>query len=83
MAEILSSFHYQDLKKMYLIAHCLKIHKLKRCIAAHFAAKVYAKDIDEYTQKKELYGIDKDISIHTSIEYKTLPFMNNYVSHQH
>lgn len=82
MTQILSGFPYQDLKKMYLVAHCLKIQRLKRCIAAFFASKVYLKDQEEYSQKKKLYGIEKEISIYTTLEYKHLPFMNNYVSHK-
>lgn len=65
-----------------MVAHCLKIQRLKRSIAAFFASKVYLKDKTEYLQKKELYGIDKEITIHTTLEYKHLPFMNNYVSYR-
>lgn len=82
MTQILSAFNYQDLKKMYLVAHCLKIQRLKRCIAAYFACKVHLNDQSEYLQKKALYGIEKEITIYTTLEYKHLPFMNNYISHK-
>jgi hypothetical protein len=78
LAALIAKLDAKELNSLYRAVHFLKIHELRRAIAAVVATRVHIQPtLDDYNGKKKELVLTKELNTEISKEYKErFPFMN-------